>query len=157
VYSTIPRLDLSAYAGLATEVVHAYVADTSRRTSGPGIERTVIDLEVLLALKGDVSRAPRSFVIDGVDEPGSRTLLAGAPRFTIGDELVLFLWTDATGTTGLLGLGGGAYRVAPGADRRAKVSGLHAAELDLDLFLGRVVDAWAEFEARPRARAEGGR
>jgi hypothetical protein len=153
VYATIPRLELSAYAGVATEVVYAYVTGTSRRAPGPVIERTVIDLDVRFALKHGAAAAPRSFVIDGIDEPGSKSILVGAPRFAVGDEVVLFLSTDrTTGTTGLLGLGGGVYRVRPDAQGRPAVSGLHAKEAALDAFLGRVVDAWAEFEARPRGR-----
>jgi hypothetical protein len=152
VHTSIVPVGLDVYARFASEVVHARVVGVEQRFPAGSIARTAYTLDVLAAVKG--LRAGEIVVeVAGASRPGHALDVVDAPRFALGDEVVLFLWTNpSSAETGILGLSQGAYRVARAADGIARVHGLHARAEPVDRFLSRVGDLAARAD-----RAQGGR
>ena len=74
-----------------------------------GIE-TALTLEVVQYLKGDLGRTV-TLNVPGGQMGRYRSVMPGAPAFTEGEEIVLFLTADATRTPHVLGLGQGVFRI----------------------------------------------
>lgn len=72
---------------------------------------TLVSLEVSSYLKGDLG--PRvTFRVPGGELGRYRNLIIGAPKFTAGDEVVLFLGARGPSVPYVLGLSQGVFRVA---------------------------------------------
>jgi len=74
-----------------------------------GIE-TALTLAVDQYLKGDLGRTV-TLSVPGGQMGRYRSVMPGAPAFTEGEEVVLFLTADATRAAHVLGLGQGVFRI----------------------------------------------
>lgn len=138
IHVEIPRQSFEVYAHLASEIVHARVLDTSVDVPKVGLALTSVHVKVLGAMKG-LADSELTFQVAGGASSERIVEVQGAPRFTAGDEVVLFLWKEpTTGQFGLLGLDQGTYRVAPDAEGVRRVVGLHARGETVDAFFDRV-------------------
>ena len=137
----VQRLTLDRITRAAARVVHATVTDVRSGRDESGLPATWVTLSVAQTLKGPASNnlTIKQF---GVAEPladGTITRIAGLPRYTVGDEIVLFLHGDSrAGFTSPVGLGQGCYRVRRGAARAVVRDDLGSRTRDLDEFLSSV-------------------
>jgi hypothetical protein len=112
-------MPLPEVAAESERVVHATVVEVAPGHDASGVPATWVTLHVERAFKGG-SGAWLTIKQFGTTEPladGSLGRIAGLPRFTVGEEVVLFLRGDSRhGFTSPVGLGQGVYRVsgAPG-------------------------------------------
>jgi len=128
----VRRLPLEQVAAEAARVVHATVIDVHSDRDEWGAPAT---------LKGSVARqlTIKQFGTAAPLGDGSLARIPGLPRYTVGEEVVLFLRGDsARGFTSPVGLGQGVYRVVHRGARRAVQSDLAGKEEDLGTFLARV-------------------
>lgn len=97
----------------ATAVAHGRVVDVRARAPSDTrrIERQVT-LEVTDYFKGDLGRTVTVFVPGGQAGP-YRTVVPGAPEFTEGEEVILFLGSNAPAPPYIVGLSQGVFRVVP--------------------------------------------
>jgi hypothetical protein len=103
-------------------IVYGRVADV--RSQMVGNRRTiesVITLGVIDALKGAPGPTVAFRSLNG-HVGRYRRITVGAPEFTVGDEVVVFLRGSAPALPSIFGLNQGAYRVARARDGRAIVT-----------------------------------
>ena len=141
----VKRMALDEVTTKAVRIVHGTVTSIRSDRDESGMPATWITLEVSRTLKG---RAVKEFTFKqaGVAEPlpdGTITRIPGMPRYTVGEEVVIFLHGEsARGFTSPVGLGQGMFRVnrGHGAAAHAEVkSDLGAGgKVDLDQFLSAV-------------------
>jgi hypothetical protein len=96
-------------------IVHAHVSDV--RSAFVDGRRSVDTFVTVVAdeyLKGDLGRYV-TFRVPGGELGRYRTIFVGAPAFTVGEEVVLFLKTQTGGLPFIAGLNQGAYRVVSDA------------------------------------------
>jgi len=137
----VRRLPLEQVAAEAARVVHATVIDVHSDRDEWGAPATWITFDVARTLKGSVARqlTIKQFGTAAPLDDGSLARIPGLPRYTVGEEVVLFLRGDsARGFTSPVGLGQGVYRVVHRGARRAVQSDLAGKEEDLGTFLARV-------------------
>ena len=92
-------------------IVHGSVVDVRARASGGrGTIETVVTVAVVTPLKGDTTAAV-VFRVPGGQVGRYRRVMVGAPTFTPGEELVLFLRGHAPAMPMPFGLHQGVYRV----------------------------------------------
>lgn len=105
--------DFDELARTATAVAYGRVVDVRGRAASDThrIERQVT-LEVIDYLKGDLGRTVTLSVPGGQVGP-YRTVVPGAPEFTEGEEVVLFLRTNPPASPAIVGLSQGVFRVVP--------------------------------------------
>ena len=103
-------------------VVHGRVVDTRAQILGDRrtIE-TVVTLAVVDAIKGEPG-ATVHFRVPGGQVGRYRRVMVGAPEFTSGDEVVLFLKGRPPGVPFPFGLSQGVYRVVRDAAGRSLVT-----------------------------------
>ncbi len=111
--ATLERLSLDQMTARSTAIVRARAVSNSGVQHGSALY-TKTRFQVLERWKG-----PESDVVD-VTEPGGTMgqitqTFPGVPRFTPGQEMVLFLWTGPSGRTQIIGLTQGAFDVARNA------------------------------------------
>jgi len=140
--TSVVRLPLAGVAGAAARVVHATVVDVRAGRDDAGLPATWITLDVAQTLKG---RADRQVVFKqyGVVDPlpdGTVARVPGLPRYTVGEEIVVFLHAESRrGFTSPVGLGQGVYRVERrGGHASVRDDGGTGGRRDLDAFLGDV-------------------
>ena len=110
----VERLSLERVASEAARIVHATVVEVRSGRDESGLPATWVTLDVIRTLKGphDARVTIKQY---GVTEPlpdGTITRLAGLPRYSSGEEVVLFLRDGSRrGFSSPVGLGQGAYRV----------------------------------------------
>lgn len=107
--------DLGELAATARIVAHGHISGIAPRAV-PGrraIER-IVTVQVTRYFKGDVG-AEITIRVPGGELGPYRTVVIGAPRFTEGDEVVLFLGQRGSATPYILGLSQGLFRVVPGS------------------------------------------
>lgn len=151
-YVNTPSLPLDATAYLATEVVHGRVEDVREVIPERGVAHTVYTVRVLQALKG-FTGSTIDVSVAGVMNGDVVVDVVGAPRFSLNEEALLFLWTSPVdGETGILGLQRGVYRVSVADDETRFVTGDHATSEELGQFLARTGEAWVGFQARLEAQ-----
>jgi len=103
-------------------VVHGRVIDVrSQQTGDRRSIETIVTLAVTDALKGRPG-ADVTFRLPGGEVGRYRRLMVGVPRFTAGDEVVVFLRGRTPVLPTVFGLSQGLFRVARGADGRALVA-----------------------------------
>ena len=93
----------------AIAVGHVVAVEPRWREGRRGIE-TALTLEVDQYLKGDLGRTV-TLNVPGGQMGRYRSVMPGAPAFTEGEEVVLFLTADATRAAHVLGLGQGVFRI----------------------------------------------
>jgi hypothetical protein len=118
--TTVQRLSLPAMVERAQEISHARVLENRVWTDPDTLHHwTVTTFEVLEAAKGPM-RPGEIFDIEvlGGEAPGSgyATVVADAPRFTLGEEVVLFTYRSADGRRHPVGFFQGAVRLRSGPD-----------------------------------------
>jgi len=98
-------------------IVHGRVTDVrSAFTDGRRSVETFVTIAADEYLKGDLGEHV-TFKVPGGEIGRYRTVFVGAPGFTRGDEVVLFLRTQRAALPFIVGLNQGAYRVV--ADRQS--------------------------------------
>ena len=103
-------------------VVHGRVVDVrSQQTSDRRSIETIVTMTVTESLKGRPDREV-TFRLPGGEVGRYRRVIVGVPRFTAGDEVVVFLRGRAPALPTVFGLGQGLFRVAPGPGGRAIVT-----------------------------------
>lgn len=114
--SVVVPASLEELSKSAIAIVHGEVSRVESRWAESGRRRieTFVAIEVRQYLKGDLGRT----VVIRV--PGGRmgryqSVMAGAPSFREGDEVVVFLGARGPSYPFVLGLGQGVYRVARSA------------------------------------------
>jgi hypothetical protein len=113
--------DLAQIARTARLVVRGRVVDaTGRWTPDHRTIETLVTLEAEAYLKGTLGDTI-TFVVPGGRLGRYRNIVVGAPTFTVGDRVVVFLGARGPGVPFLVGLGQGVYRVVPAADGRGTV------------------------------------
>lgn len=142
----VKPMSLDQITAEAARIVHGTVTEIRSDRDESGLPATWVTIEVARTLKGRA--APRfTFKQVGLSEPlpdGTMTRIPGMPRYTVGEEVVLFLRGDsARGFTSPVGLGQGAYRVSRGRGRPEVKSDLGAGggpggKVSLDDFLSAV-------------------
>jgi hypothetical protein len=102
-------------------IVHGRVARVESHLVGPqrAIE-SVVTVDVIESLKGDVG-ATVSFRVPNGQVGRYRRVLVGAPEFTAGDEVVVFLQGRPPSLPSVFGLNQGVYRVTRDGAARAVV------------------------------------
>lgn len=127
--ATLERMSLEEMTSKSTAIVRAKAISSSTEMVG-SIVYTRTRFQVLERWKG-----PEGGAVD-VFEPGGRVggliqNYSGVPRFTPGQEVVLFLWTGPSGRTQIIGLSQGVMQVERSAAGEAEVSRQPAGELML--------------------------
>jgi hypothetical protein len=82
---------------------------------------TIVTLEAETYLKGALGETLR-FRVPGGSLGRYRNIVVGAPRFSVGQRVIVFLGANGPSVPYLLGLGQGVFRVTLGADRQWVVS-----------------------------------
>ncbi|NUN14167.1 MAG: hypothetical protein HUU55_11085 [Myxococcales bacterium] len=98
----------------ATSVVHGTVVSTrSRRTNGRWTTQVLVTvIERVKSDPAEITLLPTiGFVLPGGGDGELAQIVPGTPRFTIGEEVVIFLWRGPDSTNRLLGLSQGTFRV----------------------------------------------
>lgn len=118
----LDRLPFERVATEAARIVHATVTATAAGRDESGAPATWITLAITRTVKGDVgdTLTIKQF---GTVEPlpdGAVTRFPGMPRYTVGEEVLLFLRADSRrGFTSPVGFEQGVYRVQGGQARSA--------------------------------------
>jgi hypothetical protein len=103
-------------------VVHGRVVDVRGQQTGDrrSIE-TIVTVAVSEALKGQPGDTV-TFRMPGGEVGRYRRVMVGVPRFSSGDDVIVFLRGGAPALPTVFGLSQGLYRVARAADGRAVVA-----------------------------------
>jgi hypothetical protein len=139
----VKPMALEEVAKHATRIVHGTVTATTAGRDEFGAPATWVTLEVKRTVKGAVGSTltiKQFGVVDPLPD-GTVTRLPGMPRYTVGDEVVLFLWGDSRrGFTSPVGLEQGVYRVQAGMARAASSKDAEP----IDAFLSKItrLNAW---------------
>ncbi len=118
--ATLERMSLEEMTAKSTAIVRAKAISSSTEFLGSTIY-TRTRFQILERWKG-----PEGTTVD-VSEPGGRVggvtqNYSGVPRFTTGQEVILFLWTGPSGRTQVIGLSQGVLQVERPAAGEAEVS-----------------------------------
>lgn len=135
--ATLERLSLDEMIGKSTTIVRAKVMGSHAAMSGT-IIYTYYTIQVTEQFKG-TSPASVTFAVPGGVANNRRQTFPGAPEFKAGDDFVFFLWTGKSGTTQIIGLTQGLFRLSPGAAGDAVATRPASAELMLDRATGEPV------------------
>jgi hypothetical protein len=142
----IERMSLDRITREAGRIVHGTVTDVRSGRDESGLPATWVTLDVARTLKGHAT-TQLTFKQAGVTEPlpdGTLARIPGLPRYTVGEEVVLFLRGEsAHGFTSPVGMGQGTFRVsrrAAVAEVRTELGSEHdrGGKLSLDDFLSAV-------------------
>jgi hypothetical protein len=116
-------VDFTTVVNDAGAIVHGRVLDVNARLAGP--QRTIeslVTVQVIEPLKGSSSAGGTiAFVVPNGQVGRYRRVMIGAPEFARGDEVVVFLKTQAPAIPTLYGLSQGVYRVKRDAASRPVV------------------------------------
>jgi hypothetical protein len=94
-------------------IVHGHVTDVRSATvDGRRSVETFVTVAADEYLKGDLGRFV-TFRVAGGEVGRYRTIVVGAPEFRVGEEVVLFLKTQASAVPFIAGFNQGVYRVLP--------------------------------------------
>lgn len=116
--TTVRRMSLSDMMGRSDDVVRARVLENQVRTDpDTHLHWTVTSFQVLDQVKGPM-RAGELFDLEviGGEAPGSgyATVVADAPRFSLDEEVILFIYTTRDNRRQPVGFFQGAVRLRPG-------------------------------------------
>jgi hypothetical protein len=105
----------------APVIVHGHVVDVrSRWVDGRRSLETFVTVEAVEYLKGDLG-PHLTFRVPGGEMGRYRTVFVGAPAFSTGDEVVLFLKRAGAANLTIVGLSQGAFRVVADARTGGRV------------------------------------
>src|SRR5688572_24082669 len=115
--TTVAPADFTEMVNGSQVIVHGAVVDVRAQASGGrGTIETLVSVAVVTTLKGQASPAV-VFRVPGGQIGRYRRVMVGAPTFTPGEEVVLFLSGHAPAMPMPFGLHQGVYRVARTAGR----------------------------------------
>ena len=115
--TTVAPADFAEMVNGSQVIVHGAVVDVRAQASGGrGTIETLVSVAVVTMLKGQASPAV-VFRVPGGQIGRYRRVMVGAPTFTPGEEVVLFLSGHAPAMPMPFGLHQGVYRVARSAGR----------------------------------------
>jgi hypothetical protein len=141
-------------------IVHGRVVRVESQLAGPQrVIESVVTISVIQSLKGDAG-ATVAFRVPNGQVGRYRRVLVGAPEFTAGDEVVVFLAGRPPALPSVFGLNQGLYRVTRDAAARAMVTPPRMAGSDGRIVRGdpaRVALPIEMFAREIRAAAERGR
>jgi hypothetical protein len=108
---TYISVDFPTLVGEAQAIAIGRVAAVQPRwrSERRGVE-TALTFDVAQYLKGDLGRTV-TLVVPGGQMGRYRSVMPGAPTFTDGEELILFLTVDTSRNARVLGLGQGVFRI----------------------------------------------
>ena len=113
--TTVAPADFADMVTGSQVIVHGSVIDVrARAAGGRGTIETVVTVAVATPLKGDTASAVM-FRVPGGQVGRYRRVMVGAPTFTPGEEVVLFLSGHAPAMPMPFGLHQGVYRVTRSA------------------------------------------
>jgi hypothetical protein len=117
-YATVyVPVDFSEMVTTSKFIVHGRVIDVhSEPTMDRSAIATYITIEVEQPLKGN-ARDSITFRVPGGEVGRYRRVVVGAPRFTRGDEVIVFLTSRGPSIPFLFGLSQGVYRVSRATGR----------------------------------------
>jgi hypothetical protein len=114
-------IEFRQLANEAQAIVHGRVADVrSAWVDGRRAVETFITIDAAEYLKGNLG-SQVTFKVPGGQLGRYRTILVGAPTFTVGDEVILFLKSDGASYPFVIGLTQGLFRVATDPSTGAQV------------------------------------
>ena len=105
--TTLERLSMDQIISKSTYIVRAKVLGGSGMVSNRSIY-TKYSLQVTDSLKGSADTAI-DVLVPGGTASGMSQSIAGAPKLTIGTEMVLFLWKSPKGQLLVIGMQQGAF------------------------------------------------
>jgi hypothetical protein len=119
--TVVAPAELSELAAEARAIVHGRVLVTSAEwTADRRAIETFVTLAVETTVKGSAAREV-VFRVPGGQVGPYRSLMPGAPTFTEGDEIVVFLGAQGPAIPHVLGFNQGVYRVSVDAVRGRRV------------------------------------
>ena len=115
--TTVVPADFAEMVNGSQVIVHGAVVDVrSRAIGGRGTIETFVTIAVVTPLKGGTASAV-VFRVPGGQVGRYRRVMVGAPQFTAGEEVVLFLSGHAPSMPMPFGLHQGVYRVTRSGGR----------------------------------------
>lgn len=109
--TTLVPADLNELTASALAIVHARIVDVRAVTTTDRRRvETVVVAESLGYLKGDIGRTI-IFRIPGGQVGAYRTIMVGAPSFSVGEEAVLFFGARGPALPYLVGFSQGVFRI----------------------------------------------
>lgn len=135
--ATLERLSLDEMISKSTAIVRGKVTGSTAAMRG-GIIYTSYSIQVSELFKGPAQSYVTVAVPGGVANSRRQTF-PGAPEFKAGDDFVFFLWTGKSGTTQVIGLTQGLFRLSASTTGDAVATRPASAELMLDRATGEPV------------------
>ena len=107
--TTLARMNLRELVQQSTYIARVRCVKTAS-VADPNMVWTVTTFEVTESWKGN---PPLNFTVrlPGGDAAGLRVLVAGAPRFSVGEDVVLFLFDDRAHRLNILSWAQGTFRI----------------------------------------------
>jgi hypothetical protein len=112
--TTLAPIDFNELAATAQTVVYARVRAVDSILTAQHRVESIVTVEAIGYIKGGLGRTVM-FRIPGGQIGAFRSVMVGAPTFTVGDEVVLFLASRGPALPYLVGFSQGVYRVIPDA------------------------------------------
>jgi len=110
--TVIRPIEFNALVARAHAIAYGRVVDLRARYRDDRMKvETVVTVEVGSYLKGDLGKEV-TFVVPGGTMGRYRTMAVGAPQFSEGEEVVVFLTAQGPAIPRILGLNQGVFRVA---------------------------------------------
>ena len=109
--ATLEKLTTDEMAQKATLIVRGRVSNCSGQVRGPVIY-TACTVSVSERWKGQAGPAVQVWIPGGAAQ-GLVQTFTGTPKFTNGDEYVLFLWAGRSGLNQVIGLSQGVFDLTP--------------------------------------------
>jgi hypothetical protein len=136
--ATLERLSLDEMIAKSTAIVRGRVISSSASLHGAVIY-THFDVQVLERWKGPDS--PQVDVaVPGGTAGGLHQTFSGAPKLSVGDEYILFLWTGESGITHVIGFSQGVFSLESDGEGGMIAARAASSETMLDARTGRVVN-----------------
>ena len=117
--TTLERLSLDEMIQKSTTIVRGTVGAMSARQRGSVIYQEV-QIRVVERLKG-AGGATADVLVPGGVLNGVRQTFSGVPQLSQGSEYVFFLWTGSRGSTQIIGLAQGVFRLSLDSKGAAQV------------------------------------
>ncbi len=118
--TTLERLSMDQIIAKSTYIVRAKVIGGAGTISNRSIY-TKYSLQVIETLKGSAASYIEVLVPGGTSNGMSQSI-AGAPKLTIGNEMVLFLWQSPKGNLMVIGMQQGAFDLQKDATGKQFIS-----------------------------------
>ena len=128
--ATLQKLSLDGMIAQSTAIVRGTVTGSYAAMSGT-IIFTYYTVQVSEQFKGSAQNSI-TVAVPGGTANNLRQTFPGAPALKTGDQFVFFLWTGKSGTTQIIGLTQGLFKLSTGAAADPVATRTASAELMLD-------------------------